>query len=162
MLPISLLRGRVLTRGEWAVNELPNPVYARPVGSTPAEGDAVTVKRVVPNIGSDQLDASREFYIQVFGLEMVMDMGWIVTLASPSEPTAQITLFGPVESSDPAPSITIEVDDVDAVHDDVSQRGLEILYPLTSEEWGVRRFFLADPNGVVINVMSHNEGPDDS
>jgi catechol 2,3-dioxygenase-like lactoylglutathione lyase family enzyme len=120
----------------------------------------VTVRRVVPNIGSDQLDASREFYIQVFGLEVVMEMSWIVTLASPSEPTAQITLFGPAESSDPAPtpSITIEVDDVDAVHEIAAERGLEILYPLTNEEWGVRRFFLADPNGVVINVMSHTGG----
>jgi catechol 2,3-dioxygenase-like lactoylglutathione lyase family enzyme len=117
----------------------------------------VAVKRIVPNIGSDELDASREFYIQVFGLEVVMEMSWIVTLASPSEPTAQITLFGPAESSDPAPtpSITIEVDDVDAVHDAVSQRGLEILYPLTDEDWGVRRFLLADPNGVVVNVMTH-------
>jgi catechol 2,3-dioxygenase-like lactoylglutathione lyase family enzyme len=120
----------------------------------------VTVKRVVPNIGSDQLDASREFYIQVFGLEVVMDMGWIVTLASPSEPTAQITLFGPAGSSDPAPvpSITIEVADVDAVHETAAERGLEIVYPLTNEEWGVRRFFLADPNGVVINVMTHTNG----
>jgi catechol 2,3-dioxygenase-like lactoylglutathione lyase family enzyme len=120
----------------------------------------VTVRRVVPNIGSDQLDASREFYIQVFGLEVVMDMTWIVTLASPNEPTAQITLFGPAESSDPAPTpiITIEVDDVDAVHEIAAERGLEILYPLTNEEWGVRRFFLADPNGVVINVMSHTGG----
>ena len=122
----------------------------------------MTVKRVVPNIGSDELDASREFYIQVFGLEVVMDMGWIVTLASPSESSAQVTLFGPAESSDPAPtpSITIEVDDVDAVHDDASHRGLEILYPLTDEEWGVRRFFLADPNGVVINVMTRDSGSD--
>lgn len=122
----------------------------------------MTVKRVVPNIGSDQLDASREFYIQVFGLEVAMDMGWIVTLASPSEPTAQITLFGPAESSELAPNITIEVTDVDAVHDAISQRGLEILYPLTDEEWGVRRFFLADPNGLIINVMSHTDPSDDS
>jgi len=120
----------------------------------------VTVRRVVPNIGSDLMDASREFYIQVFGLEVVMDRGWIVTLASPSEPTAQITLFGPAGSSDPgpAPGITIEVADVDAVHEIAAERGLEIVYPLTDEEWGVRRFFLADPNGVVINVMTHTSG----
>jgi catechol 2,3-dioxygenase-like lactoylglutathione lyase family enzyme len=117
----------------------------------------VTVRRVVPNIGSDLMDASREFYIQVFGLEVVMDRGWIVTLASPSEPTAQIALFGPAGSSDPgpAPDITIEVADVDAVHEIAAERGLEIVYPLTDEEWGVRRFFLADPNGILINVMSH-------
>ena len=120
----------------------------------------MTVKRVVPNIASDQLDASREFYIQVFGLEVVMDMGWIVTLASPSDPTAQITLFGPAESSDPAPtpSITIEVADVDAVHQTAAERGLEIVYPLTDEEWGVRRFFLADPNGLILNVMTRTNG----
>ena len=33
--------------------------------------------------------------------------------------------------------------------------GREIVYPLTDEEWGVRRFFVRDPGGVVVNVMSH-------
>jgi catechol 2,3-dioxygenase-like lactoylglutathione lyase family enzyme len=125
------------------------------------QGGVVTVRRVVPNIGSDLMDASREFYIQVFGLEVVMDRGWIVTLASPSDPAAQITLFGPAESSEPAPSITVEVADVDAVHDAAMHRGLEIVYPLTDEEWGVRRFFLADPNGTLINVMSHIDRSED-
>lgn len=35
------------------------------------------------------------------------------------------------------------------------ERGLKIVYPLTNEPWGVRRFFVADPNGVVVNVMCH-------
>ena len=43
-------------------------------------------------------------------------------------------------------------------------RGYPIVYPLTDEPWGVRRFFVADPNGVVFNVMSHGrssgEGPE--
>lgn len=115
----------------------------------------MTVRRVVPNIASDQVDASTEFYIQVFGLEVAMDMGWIVTLASPSEPTAQITLIRSAEASEDEPRITIEVSDVDAVHEIVAQQGLEIVYPLTDEEWGVRRFFVADPSGVLINVMTH-------
>ncbi len=136
------------------VNDSLRPMYARR-HRIDTRGGAVTVRRLVPNIGSDLMDASREFYIQVFGLEVVMDRGWIVTLASPSDPTAQITLFGPAESSEPAPSITVEVADVDAVHDAATHRGLEIVYPLTDEEWGVRRFFLADPNGILINVMSH-------
>jgi catechol 2,3-dioxygenase-like lactoylglutathione lyase family enzyme len=143
------------------VNDRLRPMYARR-HRIDTQGGAVTVRRVVPNIGSDLMDASREFYIQVFGLEVVMDRGWIVTLASPSDPTAQITLFGPAESSEPAPSITVEVADVDAVHDAAVQRGLEIVYPLTDEEWGVRRFFLADPNGILINVMSHIDRSEDT
>jgi hypothetical protein len=29
------------------------------------------------------------------------------------------------------------------------------VYPLTDEPWRVRRFFVKDPNGAVLNVASH-------
>ena len=34
-------------------------------------------------------------------------------------------------------------------------RALQIVHPLSDEEWGVRRFFFADPSGNVVNVLSH-------
>ena len=46
-------------------------------------------------------------------------------------------------------------EDVDAIHAEAVRRGIEVVYPLTDESWGVRRFFLRDPNGIVINVMCH-------
>jgi catechol 2,3-dioxygenase-like lactoylglutathione lyase family enzyme len=121
----------------------------------------LSIKRVVPDLGTDRMDESREFYIQVFGFEVTMDLGWIVTLASPDNPTAQINLLrrtGPSDSQN-APDLTIEVTDVDAVHDIAVERGLEVVYPLTDEEWGVRRFFVTDPDGLILNVMSHMDGP---
>jgi len=36
--------------------------------------------------------------------------------------------------------------------------GLQIVHPLSDEEWGVRRFFFADPSGNVVNVLSHLPG----
>jgi uncharacterized glyoxalase superfamily protein PhnB len=54
-----------------------------------------------------------------------------------------------------APGISIEVDDVDAVHSRAVERGLEIIYPLRDEEWGVRRFMFREPCGTVANVLSH-------
>jgi catechol 2,3-dioxygenase-like lactoylglutathione lyase family enzyme len=33
--------------------------------------------------------------------------------------------------------------------------GVEIVHPLSDEEWGVRRFFFRDPSGNVVNVLSH-------
>jgi catechol 2,3-dioxygenase-like lactoylglutathione lyase family enzyme len=51
------------------------------------------------------------------------------------------------------PDVSIEVDDVDAVHDRARAAGAEIVYALTDEEWGLRRFFVRDPNGAVINVI---------
>jgi catechol 2,3-dioxygenase-like lactoylglutathione lyase family enzyme len=117
----------------------------------------LSITRVVPDLTTQRMDESREFYIQVFGFEVTMDLGWIVTLTSPDNPTAQISLLrrtGPSDSRD-TPDLTIEVTDVDAVHDIAVERGIEVIYRLTDEEWGVRRFFLADPSGLVVNVMSH-------
>jgi uncharacterized glyoxalase superfamily protein PhnB len=53
------------------------------------------------------------------------------------------------------PMATIEVDDVEGVHDRLVERGYPVVHPLTTESWGVRRFFVEDPNGNVINVLSH-------
>jgi uncharacterized glyoxalase superfamily protein PhnB len=100
---------------------------------------------------------SREFYTKFLGFDVAMDMEWIVTLASPSNPTAQISLLHASEWPAQHPqSLTIEVADVDAVHARAQALGIEVIYPLTDEAWGVRRFHVMDPNGVVINVMSHS------
>jgi catechol 2,3-dioxygenase-like lactoylglutathione lyase family enzyme len=115
----------------------------------------MSVKRIVPDIKSKHLDASRQFYVDVLGLEVAMDMGFIVTLVSPSNSTAQVNLMRDDEASTILPQISIEVADVDDVHSRAVSGGLNIVYPLTNEPWGVRRFFVTDPNGIVINVMCH-------
>ncbi|MDZ4404324.1 MAG: VOC family protein [Prosthecobacter sp.] len=109
----------------------------------------------MPDITSERMDDSRKFYADFLGLDLAMDMGWILTFVSPGNPTAQITLMQPSASAVPNPNISIEVEDVDAVHVKAVALGLPIVYPLTNEPWGVRRFFVADPNGVVINVVTH-------
>jgi len=118
----------------------------------------MSVKRIVPDIKSKHLDASRQFYVDVVGLEVAMDMGFIVTLVSASNPTAQVSLMRDDDSSTILPQMSIEVADVDAVHSRAVSHGSNIVYPLTNEPWGVRRFFVTDPNGTVINVMCHIGG----
>jgi catechol 2,3-dioxygenase-like lactoylglutathione lyase family enzyme len=118
----------------------------------------MSVKRIVPDIKSKHLDASRQFYVDVLGLEVAMDMGFIVTLVSPSNPTAQVSLLRDDDSSRILPQMSIEVADVDEVHSRAVSRGLNIVYPLTNEPWGVRRFFVTDPNGIVVNVLCHVGG----
>jgi len=113
----------------------------------------MSIDRAVPNILADRTDETRDFFVDLFGFEVAMDMGWVTTVASPSNPAAQITI---VRGDDPAaPGITVEVADVDAVHAKAVERGVEIAYPLRDEEWGVRRFMLRDPSGTVVNVLSH-------
>ncbi len=117
----------------------------------------MSIKRVVPNITSECVDQTREFYVSFLGFQVVMDMGWIITLASPNEPAAQISILQGKEPLRKLSNITltIEVSEVELLHAQALARGIPIVYPLTTESWGVRRFHVTDPNGVVINVMSH-------
>jgi catechol 2,3-dioxygenase-like lactoylglutathione lyase family enzyme len=114
------------------------------------------IRRVVPDVASDKPEESREFYTNVLGFDLAMDMGWIMTFVSPTQPTAQINVLRGDASAPVSPAFSVEIADVDAVHAIAVARGLEIVHPLTTEPWGVRRFFVRDPNGVVINVMQHS------
>src|ERR671915_842158 len=113
----------------------------------------MTIRRAVPNIRSERPAATRDFFLDLFGFEVAMDMGWVVTVASPTNPSVQVTIIG---NDDPAaPGISVEVADVDAAHAKAVQQGFEIAYPLRDEDWGVRRFMLREPSGTVVNVLSH-------
>jgi predicted enzyme related to lactoylglutathione lyase len=126
----------------------------------------VNVRRVVPNITSERLEEAADFFVGLLGFDVAMETDSMITLASPSNATAQINIFRSNDdsvagSASPAalapPQLSIEVEDIDSVYAAVVKRGLEIPYPITDESWGVRRFFVAEPNGLVINVMSHTE-----
>ncbi|MEI7030582.1 VOC family protein [Streptomyces pratensis] len=114
----------------------------------------MTVRRVVPNIQTEAVEESREFY-GLLGFEEVMNLGWITTLASPTRPQEQVSLLTHDLTAPAVPDLSIEVDDVEAAYAAVRQSGAEIVHPLQDEEWGVRRFFVRDPNGRVVNVLGH-------
>jgi catechol 2,3-dioxygenase-like lactoylglutathione lyase family enzyme len=119
--------------------------------------DAVrmNIKRVVPDLESASIRDTQRFYSDVFGLQPVMDHGWIVTLADSQNPSCQINLMSHDETAPVIPDVSIETSDVEGTYRAAVQAGAEIVHPLTDEPWGVRRFFLRDPDGHVINVLHH-------
>ena len=110
----------------------------------------------MPNIRSDRPAETRDFFVDLLGFEVAMDMGWIVTVASPSNPSVQVAAIGNRDMA--APGISVEVTDVDEVHERAVEQGYEIAYPLRDEDWGVRRFMLREPSGTLVNVLSHRPG----
>ena len=116
---------------------------------------SMNIRRDVPDIRSKQMDESRAFYVDFLGFNVGMDMGFITTFVSPSNPASQISVLHDDGSSALLPNVSIEVEDVNKVYADATDRGLKIAYPLTDEPWGVRRFFVVDPSGTVLNIMSH-------
>lgn len=116
----------------------------------------MTVKRIVANIASPQVDAARSFYGDILGLEVVMDLGWILTFAAHGTGGApQISIASEGGSGTPVPDLSIEVDDLDEVLQRVVATGLPIEYGPQAEPWGVTRFYVRDPFGRLVNILAH-------
>lgn len=112
--------------------------------------------RVIAYPGGENADASRAFYAEVLGFEVVMEDP-ILGLRSPGNPSAQV-LIAPPGFENPQPRFGIDLGvpaAVDAAHAAAVARGLRVVYPLTDEPWGVRRFFVEDPGGTIVNVLAH-------
>jgi uncharacterized glyoxalase superfamily protein PhnB len=116
----------------------------------------VTISRAVPNIRSNRPPETRDFFVGLLGFEVAMDMGWVTTVVSPTNPSAQVSIVANDDMA--APGISVEVADVDAVHAKAVEQGFEVSYPLRDEAWGVRRFMLREPSGTIVNVLSHRSG----
>lgn len=131
--------------------------YTRPVVGdvapfTPVAGRWPTVHRVVANLSVPEPALDAPFWTGILGMETPMDQGWVV---NHREGAAQVQLISRDATSPVDSAVSVEVADVDAVHDAVVAAGYEIVHPLTDEVWGVRRFFLRTPGGVVVNVLAH-------
>ena len=114
----------------------------------------MTVVRVVPILTVPDLEVARSTYVGVLGLGEVMNLGWVATYADDTG-RHQVSVMTRDETAVVNPQVSIEVDDVDAAYDAARAAGLEIVHELRDEAWGVRRFFLRDPAGSVVNVLSH-------
>lgn len=114
----------------------------------------MTVTRVMPVITVADLPSAVAEHAAVLGLEVVMDHGWIATLAD-ADHRVQLSLMTVDQTAPCNPSVSIEVSDVDARYQAALDASLEIVHPLSDEEWGVRRFFYRDSAGTVVNVLTH-------
>ena len=115
------------------------------------------VVRVIADLRVDDLDAARDFYGGFLGLtEQEFNLGWVARSTSP-ETGAMVQVLTHDAAAPADPVITVQTPDIDSAYDEAQRLGLEIVYPLTTEPWGVRRFFVRAPDGNVINVVRHRE-----
>jgi catechol 2,3-dioxygenase-like lactoylglutathione lyase family enzyme len=115
----------------------------------------MTVRRIVANIETKDAAAARRFYHDVLGLDVLMDQGWIVTYGSGEQMQVQVSFMAQGGSGTPVPDLSIEVDDVDQALAAMKAAGFAIEYGPADEPWGVRRFYVRDPLGRLVNILSH-------
>jgi catechol 2,3-dioxygenase-like lactoylglutathione lyase family enzyme len=115
----------------------------------------MTVRRIVANIGTDSIEAAKPFYSGVLGMTAAMDFGWIVTFATSAPTTPQVSVAVEGGSGTPVPEISIEVDNLDEVYERAVAAGFPVEYGPAIEPWGVRRFYVRDPFGRLLNILAH-------
>jgi len=118
---------------------------------------AMKVKRIVANVETASVEAAKKFYTDIFGLETLMDHGWVATLGSQESMPVQISFASNGGSGTSVPDLSIEVDDLDEALLRIEGMGIEIEYGPVVEPWGVRRFYIRDPQGKLVNILVHAE-----
>jgi catechol 2,3-dioxygenase-like lactoylglutathione lyase family enzyme len=115
----------------------------------------VKVKRIVSNIATPNVKNAAVFYERVLGLETLMDLGWIQTYGANSKMQTQISVMSEGGSGTPVPDLSIDVDDIEEALARIKKAKIPVEYGPKSEPWGVRRFFVRDPFGKLINILQH-------
>ncbi len=114
------------------------------------------VTRIVANIETPNLEKADFFYKEIFGLDLLMNLGFIRTYGSSAEMSIQISFAQEGGSGTAVPDFSIEVDDIEEAFSRAKKADIPIEYGLIGEPWGVRRFYIRDPFGKLINVLQHD------
>jgi catechol 2,3-dioxygenase-like lactoylglutathione lyase family enzyme len=119
--------------------------------------EAVKAFRVMANLHVPDIDAARGFYADFLGLRTEeFNLGWVARYTSP-DTGATVQLVTRDETAPQDAAISVPVDDVEAAYAQAQRLGYEIVHPLTTEAWGVRRFLVRAPDGTVVNLVAHRE-----
>ncbi|MFC4604206.1 glyoxalase superfamily protein [Rhodococcus kronopolitis] len=113
--------------------------------------------RITTNLRVADVDAAKSFYTDYLGLSAEeFNMGWVARYASP-ETGVNVQLVTRDASAPEDSVVSVHTDDVDGAYREAQELGYEIVYPLTTEQWGVRRFFVRAPDGNVLNIVQHKD-----
>ncbi|MCW2589062.1 MAG: hypothetical protein JWQ86_1489 [Mycobacterium sp.] len=111
--------------------------------------------RITADLRVADVESAKTFYTDYLGLSTEeFNMGWVARYTSP-DTGANVQLVTRDATAPEDPVISVLTDDVDAAYEEAKGLGYEIVHPLTTEAWGVRRFFVRAPDGNVINVVRH-------
>jgi len=117
----------------------------------------VRALRITTNLRVADIGAAKSFYADYLGLSTEeFNLGWVARYTSPdSETHVQLVTRDATAAEDSV--VSVHTDDIEGAYNDAQRLGYEIVHPLTTEAWGVRRFFVRAPDGNVINVVGHRD-----
>ena len=114
---------------------------------------------------TEKLAATKEFYMDILGFGVTFENEFYLLMHTPGN-TSELSFLLPNHPSQQAlfqPAfagqgvyLTIEVDDVDALYEEMQKKNVEIMIAIRDEPWGDRHFAIRDPNGVGIDLVRYS------
>jgi predicted enzyme related to lactoylglutathione lyase len=113
--------------------------------------------KIFANLRVVDIEAAKGFYTDYLGLaDEQFNMGWVARYSSPNaEASLQLVTGDRTAAEDSV--ISVCTDDIDGAYAEAQKLGYDIVHPLTTEAWGLRRFFVRAPDGNVVNIVNHHE-----
>ena len=112
---------------------------------------------IIANRPVADIEAAKHFYTDYLGLSTEeFNMGWVARYTSPTT-RANVQLVTRDATAPADSAISVHTDDIEGAYDEARKLGYEIVHPITTEAWGIRRFFVRAPDGTVINIASHRD-----
>ena len=116
------------------------------------------VTAITANLPVADIAAARDFYSEYLGLSVeAFDLGWVAQYESPDGKAVIHLVTGDATAPEDSNISAAVGDDIDEAYAEAQRRGYEIIHPLTTEEWGVRRFLVRAPDGNVVNIVGHRD-----
>jgi predicted enzyme related to lactoylglutathione lyase len=127
------------------------------VGPGREQENHMRANRIMANLRVADVDVAKSFYTDYLGLSTEeFNMGWVARYTSP-ETGANIQLVTRDATASEDSVVSVQTDDVDSAYAEAQELGFEIVHPLTTEAWGVRRFLVRAPDGNVVNIVNHRD-----
>lgn len=114
---------------------------------------------------TNKLAATKSFYTEVLGFGVTFENEFYLLLHTPGhtselsfllpEHPSQQPLFQPAFGGQGV-YLTIEVEDVDKLYEQIRNKGIDIKIEIRDEPWGDRHFAIEDPNGVGIDLVKYS------
>ena len=115
------------------------------------------VNGIIADLRVADIESAKGFYTDYLGLSVEgFNMGWVARYTSP-ETATRVQLVTRDATAPESPVVSVLAADVEAAYEEAQELGYEIVHPLTTEPWGVRRFFVRAPDGNVFNVVTHTD-----
>lgn len=115
---------------------------------------------------TSKLAETKAFYTGLLGFGVSFENDFYLLLHAPGK-QAELSFLLPEHSSQQplfhppfqgqGMYLTIEVEDVDLIYQELKKKKVDIRIDIRNEPWGDRHFAITDPNGIAIDIVKYTD-----